>query len=1043
MTTVPILDGLTSAIGEEITLLAGYRITRLSAPFVPAVPVVSAVGTASSVGGTIVTLSSGTFPAGVLAGQRFRVTTGPRAGRSALIATVDSSTQVTLGTSVLPFASESWEIFTDAQTTMFVESALGFPSPGSVICDGITYSYSARTNTTLTGITREDDVRPRGYIRCVAESLITDGSQIVFNDGYGRTVSLEFDKDGVVSAGFTGVTLTLGMTATQVRNALYDRLVTFETLKVDAYKIGATDLELWHHESGTQGNVAITSFGLPATFVVDGFRDGTRSANGAARSHTPLTQVVEYTRNYSSLDQFRRGFFLSTSTGTDLDDLGNNLGVPRPSELVSDAAYRQVIAALAYKPKGTVQTIENFLNAVLGVGGWEYFEDMTGVFAGATNTFPFGSSASNHPCIVYIRRTNSFTTSSAGKTFVDGQSYFLQSSASTLTIPATADLLYSAKLAPDSGWRLVAEGTSASTTNGINITGPAAAFPTRILAGDVLEILDGPAAGQRGTIATRVSATALTLGAVVGADNYSLTTTSFTASPWRIYRPRSSFRAVIPSAEQYIDYPGSTTAVSGWTYNTVGGLLESTYVSVIPITTDALGPYTEIVCGAGTLDDEIYYSHAARIEPTSHVSFEIVARLDGTPSNNTSRASQWYFDIHDGAYRIRVGMTHHVNHVYVGFTNPGGTGFLTGGAQIEIDHGGTMVFRTFRLEKHGTDFVRFYALESTSGYDHEILVDTQPYSAFTQASAATQLRFGTWKQSPGGGHIPHFEIKSAQWEIDSPRERLNGVFTTGSTAAANPTRLTATGAFVAADVGRRVRITSTSARLAAYGTAQGEWEVATYVGANDVTLRGPEERFAGSIGTQYPRQIYVEHNSHAFTWPDCQGHQIQLLSGPNAGTYTIQYVLDPVTRTRLNNAFSAADLAAGIPGRQYSNLIELSADLPAPADDTLVNWRLLPQFVTDATVSFEIVNAGTVVGSTLTLRQAPASPQLLLLRYATVPSAAVPELGASNTPTATIYPFYLWDNWGWIREYMDIVKPAGVQIDLDNYFEDASGPHIR
>lgn len=1039
--TVPILDALTSTIGEEITLLAGYRITRLSAPLLGPVAVTSAVGTASSVTGTVVTLSSGTFPAGVIAGQRFRTTSGPRTGRSAIIGSVDSSTQITLSTSVLAFSSESWEIFVDAQDTMYVESALDFPSSGSVLCDGVNYSYSARTNTSLTGITRDDAQRARGFIRCPAESAIPEGLRITFDDGYGTVVPLEFDKDGLVSAGYTGITLTLGMTATQVRDAIFNRLATFESLRITPFRVGTTDIELWHNEAGTRGNANIVTSTPVATFVVDGMRDGSATASGAGQDHVTLTQVIDYARDYSSLDTFRRGFFLATSTGTDLDDLGGNLGVPRPNELVSDGAYRQVIAALAYKTKGTLQTIENFLNAVLGAGNWEYFEDLTAAFNGTLNLFP--TSDSNHPCIVYIRRTNSFTTSSAGKTFVDGQSYFLQSSASTLTIPATADLLYSAKLAPDSGWRLVAEGTSASTTNGINITGPAAAFPARILAGDILEILDGPAAGQRGTIATRVSATALTLGAVVGADNHTLTTTSFTASPWRIYRPRSSFRTIIPSAEQYIDYPGSTTAVSGWTYNTVGGLLEGTYVSNVSITTDALGPYTEIQCGAGTLNDEIYYSHAARIETTSRVSFEIVARLNGNPSNNASHVSQWYFDIHDGAHRIRVGMRHHAGHVDVGFTNAAGAGFLSGGTQIEIDHGATMRFRTFRLEKHGTDFVRFYAIDRTADYDHEVLVDTQPYSAFTQVSSATELRFGTWKQSSGGGHIPHFEIKSAQWEIDSPRERLNGVFTTGSTAAANPTRLTATGAFVAADVGRRVRITSTSARLAAYGTAQGEWEVATYIGANDVTLRGPEERFAGSIGTQYPRQIYVEHDSHAFTWPDCQGHQIQLLSGPNAGTYTIQYVLDPVTRTRLDNAFIAADLAAGIPGRQYSNLIELSADLPAPADDTLVNWRLLPQFVTDATVSFEIVNAGTVVGSTLTLRQAPASPQLLLLRYATVPSAAVPELGASNTPTATIYPFYLWDNWGWIREYMDVVKPAGVQIDLDNYFEDASGPHIR
>jgi hypothetical protein len=1034
MTTVPVLDALTSAIGEEVTLLAGYLITRLNAPFVPVTPVTSATGTASSVTGVVVTLSSGTFSAGVVPGQRFRVTTGPRAGRSAIIATATSS-QLTLATSVSNFSNESWEVVTDAQTTMFVESAKDFAASGTVICDGVQYNYTANTLTSLTGITRADDIRPRAYIRCVAESLITDGSKIILNDGYGQTVSLEFDKDGLVSAGHTGVTLTLGMTATQVRDALYARLITFESFKADVYKIGTTDLELWHHEAGTRGNVAITSSGLPSGFVIDGFRDGALTTAGAGQYHAPLAQVVEYTRDYSSLDKFRRGFFLNTSTGTDLDDLGNNLGVPRPNELVSDSAYRQVIAALAYKPKGTVQTIENFLNAVLGVGGWEYFEDMTALFTGATNTFP--AADGSHPCVVYIRRTTAFETTSNGKAFLDGTTYFPQTVASTLTIPATADLLYSATLAPDNGWRIVAEGTSVSTTNGVNITGIAASFPARVLAGDVLEILDGTAAGQRGTIATRTNTTAIVLGAVEGAEHLTLTTTNFSGAAWRIYRPLSNFRRVIPSVEQYIDYPGSTTSVGAWTYNTVGGLVEATYVNVIP----GADKYTEIVCGAGTLDDEIYYEHPARIEPTSKVAFEIVSRLNGTPSNTASHVSQWYFDIHDGSFRIRVGMTHHSNNVQVGFTNAGGTGFLSGGSQVQIAHGGSMEFTEFRLEKDGTNVVRFYAVDSSNGYRREILVDTQPYSAFTQVSAARGLRFGTWKQSSGGGHIPHHHIKSAQWSISSPRELLNAQFTTGNTASANPTRLTCTGAFIAGDVGRRVRILSGTARLVAGGTAQGEWEVATYVGANDVTLRGPTERELGSIGTQYPRQLYVAHNPHAFTWPDCQGHQIQILSGANAGTYTIGYVLDPVTRTRYNDRFPA-ELASPVPIRQHSNLIELTTDLPAPADDSLVNWRLLPQFVTDSVLSFEIVDAGSVVGSTLTLRQALASPQLLLLRHTTVPSAGVFELGADNNPAA-FFPFYLWDAWGWIRDYLDVVKPAGVQIDVDNFFRDASGRHIR
>jgi hypothetical protein len=219
-------------------------------------------------------------------------------------------------------------------------------------------------------------------------------------------------------------------------------------------------------------------------------------------------------------------------------------------------------------------------------------------------------------------------------------------------------------------------------------------------------------------------------------------------------------------------------------------------------------------------------------------------------------------------------------------------------------------------------------------------------------------------------------------------------------------------------------------------------------------LRGGLRENLGSYGSLYPNRVYVEGDAQAFSWPDNLGHNIQILAGPNTGTYQIARILDPVTFTdyaaasRFPNFAATTGLAgaAQIPYRQYSHVVELATNLPNPADDALVNWRLQPVFVADSAVSFEIVDAASFASSTLTLRQALPNTDPLQLRYTTVPSGTLLPIAFRNDYTAPNYdafPFYLWDNWSWLRTYLDTVKPAGIKIDFDRLTEDTSGLHVR
>lgn len=1035
--TVPVLDAFTSAVGEEITLLAGYRLTRLTAPFLGEQPVSTGINSATGTsGGTTITLSSGTFGT-ALVGQLFRVTSGPCNGKTGIISNVVSPTQITIAPGVGDISSASWQVVVPAQTTMYVESALDFDAAGSVIVDGINYSYTSRTNSSLIGVSRADYTRPRGGIQTPAGSAIPDGAQLVLNDGYGAEIKLEFTKDGSVSAGFIGVAISNGMTAAQVRDALFDRLTTFEDLRIDFFKVETATIDLWHHETGTQGNIAMTLSPAVAGFVVDGLRGGTVTASGAAQDHTTATQVVEYTRNYSSLDKFRRGFFLNTATGTDLDNVGLNVGVARPDRLVDDTVYRNIIAALAYKPRGTIATLENFLNAAFGVGGWEYFEDFTANFDSTNNEFPAPNTTSRYPGVVFIRRNNNSEATSIGKAYVVGSKLLIASGATTVTLPADSLLPYRLIPAADRSWQLVATGTvaagtGATTTSPSSVTSPASAFPDRIKRGDILELTSGPKAGTRAVIYTRNSATSLTLGGAPGVEHSIFPFNSLTtAADWQIYRPASNFRNAIPSTEKFLENAIQTTP---WVYGQVGGLIETTQVTVVADDYTMLNP-------GSTQNDHVYYSHLTRIYPESYVSFEILSRLNGNPDNTNTHLKQWYFSIFDGAYEITVGMHHHATHVEVGFLDAAGTAFIAGGIQITIPHNANMNFASFRIEKRGTSQVLFYA--------NGQLIDTKAYSAFTGASPNRELRFGTIMQSNNAAKVPHLHIKSAQWLCETPTLDFLNVRQSGGTTTA-PNQLDAASAsfVMTTDIGRRVRINSFTNRLTARGTPLGEWEIATTPSTTQVTLIGPTREHLSSIGTQYPKQLIVDHDPTAFVWPDHLGHQIQILSGPNAGTYAISKILNPVDRTDYSVTQPRTLTSALIPARQYSNLIEVSTNLPAPADDSVVNWRLVPAFVSDSGIGFEIINATSIAGSTLTLRTTlPHSTELLELKYANVPSASVPRLADNNVELSpgnySLYPFYLWDNWGWIRDYLDVVRPAGVQVDLDRLYRDAAGLHIR
>lgn len=75
--------------------------------------------------------------------------------------------------------------------------------------------------------------------------------------------------------------------------------------------------------------------------------------------------------------------FLETSEGRNLDRLGSNYGVPRPSlSVVSDAVYRELIRHIAFQPHNALNICRTVLTDLLGEPGSTSWEMVSGVTAG-------------------------------------------------------------------------------------------------------------------------------------------------------------------------------------------------------------------------------------------------------------------------------------------------------------------------------------------------------------------------------------------------------------------------------------------------------------------------------------------------------------------------------------------------------------------------------------------------------------------------------------------------------------------------------------
>lgn len=828
--TVGLTAGLTSAVGDELNALGGLRITRLTAPLLTDVRIVEGYLSAEStdLGITVDLTGSDTFGAAT-AGMIFRITSGLLAGYEATIQSVSTTTQIVLvapGMAV-DFSAQSWEVL-DRQTTANVETTLDWDTSGRVFIDGVLYTYASITLSTLDGLEHFDGE--------------------LFRPGAGR--------DHAPLAEVLDFTRTFSA-LDQLRRSLFVETATGEDLNVVGRNIAVLRPPPLTDDDTFRAVIKATAYAPKSTIyalelALDALlgevqiQSGFRTASGVAG---PPSLVTLSSGTFST--DAARGMRFRITSGT--------------------LAGKWTL--IQSRDSGTQLTLQadplgdfDFVDWEITQPNWEIFEDLT-----------LGSL--RNAATVFLGRTDDPELSSVGKTFLDGDELQPMTADDTLSLDAEPIRVEGLRFAPEGVERLIAEGDTCNVTIGVNqtaiVTTPSL-FTSVIQPGDLFVVTSGTSAGDAGTIRSVDSVNALTAGPLRGVANATLTVDA-TNVAWKIIRPISNFRFYRPSAEYYIERPGGS-GVAIWVRE--GTLGEgSPYVT---LEDDPNGEYLSMVDGGGGAveSDTVYYTHAARIDPSSYAAFgltmDLSAAILGAGDDN---ARQFCLQIEDGQVLAQVGMTWDgvTATREVGLLDSSGA-FIGTPATVGTPNGWGYV----EIVKLGESWV----LVRVDGNTVQVL----PYSAL-DSSSERRLAFGCQCTSDFGAG----RVKAADWRITTERDFWNTRVELASTTSEHLTD--ASTSFLATDddapIPKRVFVRSWTALNAAGGNTAGEWEIAEYVSTGDVRVTGPR-RYRGGFSTFNRSRFIVRDDPAAFIWPRVRGHSVEILTGDNAGTYPIAAVLDPV-----------------------------------------------------------------------------------------------------------------------------------------------------
>lgn len=98
--------------------------------------------------------------------------------------------------------------------------------------------------------------------------------------------------------------------------------------------------------------------------------------SGAGKLHNKYSEVVYFNRDLTAIDKLRNSMLVDYAEGEDLKTLARNIGVDYIPLFGNDNKFREIIKNIAYNPRGTIYGIKLALDAILGSGNYELYEDL-------------------------------------------------------------------------------------------------------------------------------------------------------------------------------------------------------------------------------------------------------------------------------------------------------------------------------------------------------------------------------------------------------------------------------------------------------------------------------------------------------------------------------------------------------------------------------------------------------------------------------------------------------------------------------------------
>lgn len=488
-------------------------------------------------------------------------------------------------------------------------------------------------------------------------------------------------------------------------------------------------------------------------------------------------------------------------------------------------------------------------------------------------------------------------------------------------------------------------------------------------------------------------------GSAIGRGGRELQTSSSATSVTVAHTPTTVVDVLLEDFGDLTDMDVLPSAdTPAWTYQAQNSAAEGTVFSVVSV--DGVNVLQQVFPGAS--DEGGRYTIATPTQDHTPGSFFEVEVWFRVTSFTSASAKPWALFLADDVADVQVGLFWDTTTIQLDYAPDTGT-LPEQDLPRDLSDGEWVLIKLRR----DTIEDQHYITGSVSG---KVLFDQIPVSTFI-ASAADSLFFGYFYQSSETFNA------TAQWKNLKTRSRstrnyFNINALTGFFSGTNENVLVTGSPFVAGDVNKRFRVhgvgTASDARM-----NLGEWNVKAFVSANELTLEGILSEEIISVST-VGGEHFITSMDPVFTRDDVR-KQIEVV-GSALGNDGPRKVLEVISAKILR--VDGTDFSAE-QGLQYQF---------NPFDGTTAG-----QFASASSFGWELVDASSVAGSVLTLRDSlPAANTDVAVNYTAVLSAQIVRNefvrndGSLGSAPNVFYPFYLFDVDRATRQLLDEVTAAGV-----------------